>query len=113
MTWSGEYGVESSSTGECICGWTESASSQREVRNEYRSHLQAVLARGTVSSYVYCMGHLRPHSPDPKACGVGMSRKLPLVSTTKEEAYAEVRRNGWPLAYEDGGKFWGIFGNLV
>jgi hypothetical protein len=39
MEWSGEYGVESSSTGTCVCGWTESASLQKEVRNEYRWHL--------------------------------------------------------------------------
>ena len=45
MEWSGEYGAESSSTGTCKCGWTESASSQDEVRFEYRCHLGAVLAR--------------------------------------------------------------------
>ena len=39
MEWSGEYGVESSSTGYCPCGWSESASSQDEVRNEYHFHL--------------------------------------------------------------------------
>ena len=39
LEWSGEYGAESSSTGYCSCGWTESASSQREVRAEYRYHL--------------------------------------------------------------------------
>jgi hypothetical protein len=39
MEWSGEYGQESSSTGFCSCGWQESASSQTEVRNEYRFHL--------------------------------------------------------------------------
>ena len=39
MEWSGEYGEESSSTGTCPCGWTESASNQREVRAEYRHHL--------------------------------------------------------------------------
>lgn len=40
MEWSGEHGEESSSTGYCLCGWSESASSQREVRNEYRCHLE-------------------------------------------------------------------------
>jgi hypothetical protein len=49
MTWSGEYGAESSSTGECKCGWTESASNQREVRFEYRCHL-ARLARTSPAS---------------------------------------------------------------
>jgi hypothetical protein len=39
MEWSGEHGVESSSTGTCTCGWEESCSSQREVRREYRWHL--------------------------------------------------------------------------
>lgn len=44
VEWSGEYGAESSSTGTCRCGWQESASSQREVRNEYRHHLRQVKA---------------------------------------------------------------------
>lgn len=39
ITWSGEYGVESSSTGKCPCGWTESGSSQAVVRFEYHMHL--------------------------------------------------------------------------
>lgn len=39
ITWSGEYGIESSSTGSCGCGWAESASNQHEVRFEYRAHL--------------------------------------------------------------------------
>jgi len=43
MTWSGEFGQESSSTGYCKCGWTESASSQVVVREEYRCHLLRVL----------------------------------------------------------------------
>jgi predicted small metal-binding protein len=42
MSWSGEYGIESSSTGFCRCGWQESASNQNEVRHEYRMHLQNV-----------------------------------------------------------------------
>jgi hypothetical protein len=42
VTWSGEYGIESSSTGECKCGWQESASNQHEVRFEYRHHLRRV-----------------------------------------------------------------------
>ena len=44
LEWSGEYGYEASSTGFCICGWQESASSQEECRHEYRCHLEAVLA---------------------------------------------------------------------
>lgn len=43
LEWSGEYGAESSSTGTCRCGWSESASNQEEVRNEYAWHLQRVL----------------------------------------------------------------------
>lgn len=40
MTWSGERGEESSSTGTCRCGrWSESGSSQLVVREEYRHHL--------------------------------------------------------------------------
>lgn len=48
MEWSGEYGIESSSTGFCRCGWTESASNQEEVRFEYRQHLGRVLDGGDV-----------------------------------------------------------------
>lgn len=40
LTWCGEYGVESSSTATCVCGWQESASNQDECRHEYRCHLQ-------------------------------------------------------------------------
>lgn len=40
LEWSGERGSESSSTGICKCGWEESASSQLEVRHEYRHHLK-------------------------------------------------------------------------
>ncbi|HWL78026.1 hypothetical protein [Microbacterium sp.] len=43
LEWSGERGAESSSTGTCECGdWEESASNQREVRFEYRMHLEQV-----------------------------------------------------------------------
>lgn len=43
IEWSGERTrAESSSTGECICGWTESGSTQEVVRDEYRYHLQMV-----------------------------------------------------------------------
>lgn len=41
LTWSGEYGVESSSTAHCACGWQESGSSQEVCRFEYRQHLRA------------------------------------------------------------------------
>lgn len=41
VRWNGEYGAESGSTGTCPCGWSESASSQREVRREYQFHLEA------------------------------------------------------------------------
>lgn len=44
LEWSGERGAESSSTGRCSCGeWEEAASSQGEVRHEYRWHLARVL----------------------------------------------------------------------
>jgi len=49
VSWNGEYGEESSSTGLCTCGWEESASSQREVRFEYREHLASVVRRQTVT----------------------------------------------------------------
>lgn len=42
IEWSGEYGEESSSTGTCTCGWTESASNQVEVRHEYACHMKDV-----------------------------------------------------------------------
>lgn len=45
ITWSGEFGIESSSTGECKCGWMESASNQHEVRFEYRHHLRDMQER--------------------------------------------------------------------
>ena len=32
---------ERSSTGYCTCGWSESASVQTEVRNEYRHHIRS------------------------------------------------------------------------
>lgn len=40
LSWSGEYGVESSSTASCICGWQESGSNQEVCRFEYRQHLR-------------------------------------------------------------------------
>lgn len=40
LTWSGEYGIESSSTASCVCGWEESASNRYECRWEYRCHLR-------------------------------------------------------------------------
>jgi len=40
--WSGETGAESSSTGYCTCGWSETCGSQHEVRNEYGHHLEKV-----------------------------------------------------------------------
>ena len=47
VTWSGEYGEERSSTGECPCGWTESGSTQEVVRFEYRQHLHSVWQRAS------------------------------------------------------------------
>ena len=40
IEWSGEYGIESTSTGTCKCGWTESCSSREIVRDEYGWHLE-------------------------------------------------------------------------
>ena len=46
ITWSGERSRdEQSSTGDCICGWSESCSIQDVVRQEYRWHLQSVKRR--------------------------------------------------------------------
>ncbi len=42
LEWSQEYGVESSSTASCTCGWQESASNQVECRHEYIQHLKRV-----------------------------------------------------------------------
>jgi len=42
LRWSGETGAESSSTGYCTCGWSETCGSQHEVRNEYGHHLEKV-----------------------------------------------------------------------
>lgn len=44
MEWSGEHGIESTSTGTCKCGaWSESASNRDEVAHEYAMHLGSVL----------------------------------------------------------------------
>lgn len=51
LEWSGERGYEASSTGTCTCGWSESASNQREVRFEYRCHLEKVLGVVWVGHY--------------------------------------------------------------
>jgi len=46
VTWSGERSKqERSSTGYCLCGWSESGSNQDIVRLEYRQHLKDVKAR--------------------------------------------------------------------
>ena len=45
LTWSGETGIESSSTGECSCGWMESGSNRYQCRHEYRHHLLTVIAQ--------------------------------------------------------------------
>ena len=53
MEWSGEYGEESSSTGYCTCGWSESASNQREIRRvEYRVHLESVHQKMMIDAMV-------------------------------------------------------------
>jgi len=44
ITWSGEYGIESSSTGTCLCGWSESGSNREIVRDEYHHHMRKVEA---------------------------------------------------------------------
>lgn len=46
--------AERSSTGYCTCGWSESASVQSEVRNEYRFHLEDVAKK---------MGCTKPETP--------------------------------------------------
>ena len=40
IEWSGEYGIESTSTGTCKCGWTESGSSREIVRDEAEAYLR-------------------------------------------------------------------------
>jgi len=51
LEWCGEYGVESSSTASCICGWEESASNQKECRWEYRCHLKDEFEKIEWASY--------------------------------------------------------------
>jgi hypothetical protein len=51
LTWSGERGAESSSTAHCACGWSESASNQRECRWEYLNHLRRVAPRPPQKGY--------------------------------------------------------------
>ncbi len=48
LTWNGERGAESTSTATCKCGWSESASNQRECRFEYRQHLASVARKVAV-----------------------------------------------------------------
>jgi hypothetical protein len=43
LQWSGERGVEGSTTATCACGWQESASTRREAQREHRAHLARVL----------------------------------------------------------------------
>jgi hypothetical protein len=50
LTWSGETGIESSSTAECSCGWAEFASNQHECRYEYQHHLVDVLAKEALNA---------------------------------------------------------------
>ena len=64
MVWSGEYGQESSSTGFCRCGWEESASSQREVRNEYHWHLRKVLEAADEAERATLAGLSTPTLPE-------------------------------------------------
>lgn len=52
VEWSGEYGENSSSTGTCPCGWTESGSNREVVRDEYRWHLQRVAERSAPPTLV-------------------------------------------------------------
>jgi hypothetical protein len=48
-----------------------------------------------MGTWVYCRQHLRPHATG--WCTVGPEDKEPLRATTREEAYAEVRANGWAI----------------
>jgi hypothetical protein len=48
-----------------------------------------------MGSWVYCKSHVRAHVTG--WCTVDPSRKVALKATTREEAYAEVRANGWPI----------------
>lgn len=61
MTWSGEYGAESSSTGTCRCGrWEESAGNQDEVRFEYRAHLRRAWETSRAAAEAAEVGDLQP-----------------------------------------------------
>lgn len=40
IEWNGERGLESASTGTCICGWQESGSNRDIVRDEYAYHIR-------------------------------------------------------------------------
>jgi len=44
VTWNGEHGKESGSTGTCTCGWTESCNSRGAVNTEFRNHLARISA---------------------------------------------------------------------
>jgi hypothetical protein len=40
--WNGERGPESSATGRCTCGWSETCGSRESVKQEFQHHLRRV-----------------------------------------------------------------------
>ena len=105
LEWSGEYGVESTSTGTCRCGWTESASSQDEVRNEYRFHLRRVLHRKMVEKYELTMAQdilldtIRDWQLDggfaPQGNDLRVARELEKKGLVKVGVVGEMWKKGW------------------
>lgn len=48
-----------------------------------------------LGEWVYCMAHLAPHRTG--WCTVDLADKVGLEAKTRDEAYAEVRANGWTI----------------
>jgi hypothetical protein len=48
-----------------------------------------------MGKYVYCRAHVGPHATG--WCTVPPEDKIALKATTAEDAYAEVKANGWRI----------------
>lgn len=88
VRWNGEYGAESASTGTCVCGWTESASTQREVRREYQDHLSTEAAKLTAKA---------PAEPGQGPV-VGLSMSAAAAAASLHQAVREFARLADELA---------------
>lgn len=103
MSWSGEYGDESTSTGECTCGWSESGSSQNVVHDEYAWHLDrewkkklADTPTKKIDAFVDIC-HTRAHQDQPKdpdAYRYAFEAVRAFVAGHVDKAYEILNRSG-------------------